>query len=414
MDNLRTMNHTHLPSISDAELHQWYMMMPSSAIGALRRGCVEVGINEYMIRQALDTLKKPITSDLRPDPTKTYPCTPTSGRIEKIYVSSDLDPVIWGPKIHTHEMPVYEPGEVWKTAVLPDLSGDPLITEAQPAMIWKRNDDFRPKMQTSTTAEIPLPNHVKGEIGESFVLTAAQRIWQTAAFEKTAGASAMSDFHLVTAHSSDKSTKSHRIVFECKNKKIVTASDVAKSVRDMTEIRSLHPLDFAAYAFVSIDSRAIPGKGALHFEIVDVGRPLFVAWLGIAASEDLQTAQRELDYFLICVQKMTAVMVEKLISAVGGSSDSAIVDEASRVIAKAMEAVKPLAEQKKAIEEMRKTVLALSKQFGAVDVATKAMYDLFSEYIVRVEGLTTFSCPRCNKTYKLEHAFNKHVTLCVI
>lgn len=120
-------------------------------------------------------------------------------------------------------------------------------------------------------------NAVKGACGEREVLSILRGIPDLAAFEfRDASSSAgQSDLHVVEPASG------RFVAVEVKNKDDVRASDVAKAVRDMEELQARYPLQFAGYAFISVRSPNIPGKGSLALEFAG-GGAVPVLWWGCA------------------------------------------------------------------------------------------------------------------------------------
>jgi hypothetical protein len=114
-------------------------------------------------------------------------------------------------------------------------------------------------------------NHVKGVVGEARVMMALQRALPEWAFVDTSAKGAESDFHMVGA-------QGEVLAVEVKNKGIVTAGDVEKSLRDVRELHERIGSRLVGYLFVSLRSRNIPRKGALAMETAH-GVP--VLWFGM-------------------------------------------------------------------------------------------------------------------------------------
>jgi len=119
-------------------------------------------------------------------------------------------------------------------------------------------------------------NHVKGSLGEAAVAAAlrSDASFEAWAFADTSARGSESDFHLT-------SPAGDTLVVEVKNKATVSAADVSKSLRDAAELTDRLGPAMLGYLFVSVRSRAIPGKGALHLEVTPRGVP--VLWCGVDA-----------------------------------------------------------------------------------------------------------------------------------
>jgi hypothetical protein len=119
-------------------------------------------------------------------------------------------------------------------------------------------------------------NHVKGTLGEAAVAAAlrSDASFEAWAFADTSARGSESDFHLT-------SPAGETLVVEVKNKATVSAADVSKSLRDAAELTDRLGPAMLGYLFVSVRSRAIPGKGALHLEVTPRGVP--VLWCGVDA-----------------------------------------------------------------------------------------------------------------------------------
>ena len=186
-------------------------------------------------------------------------------------------------------------------------------------------------------------NHAKGIVGEDAVAAVLRRVFDDWNFTDTSGRGAMSDIHLTN-------TRGDVIAVEVKNKAVVTQSDVTKSVRDVRELLDGLGGRLIGYAFVSLRSRNIPGKGALSMECMH-GVP--VLWYGIegglegdAAKDDLGRCAKLLECFANC-----AALDRQQHS---GESSTAVVAMTQR-----------LNNQLTTLETWRKTVAALNDTLSA-------------------------------------------------
>ena len=113
-------------------------------------------------------------------------------------------------------------------------------------------------------------NMVKGNQGEQTLFSILTKHFTNYEIVNTSAQTSMSDIHMI-----DKNN--NIIAIESKNKAIVTAQDVAKSLTDIKTLNAKFQDKFIAYLFVSIRSSNIPKKGDLYFEIVE-NKP--VIWYG--------------------------------------------------------------------------------------------------------------------------------------
>lgn len=114
-------------------------------------------------------------------------------------------------------------------------------------------------------------NHVKGARGEAAAMASLRRAFPDRVFLDTSARGAESDFHMVDAEGGV-------LAVEVKNKAVVTAGDVDKSMRDVRELLERLGGRLVGYLFVSLRTRNIPRKGALALEAVH-GVP--VMWYGL-------------------------------------------------------------------------------------------------------------------------------------
>lgn len=126
-------------------------------------------------------------------------------------------------------------------------------------------------------------NHVKGALGEARVMGALQRAFPDWAFVDTSARGAESDFHMTGA-------AGEVLAVEVKNKGVVTAGDVEKSLRDVRELQERLGARLVGYLFVSVRSRNIPRKGGLALEAAH-GVP--VLWYGMDEAPDADVAARD-------------------------------------------------------------------------------------------------------------------------
>lgn len=120
-------------------------------------------------------------------------------------------------------------------------------------------------------------NHVKGVEGEAAVAAAMRAAFDAWTFMDTSSKGGESDFHMV-------SPAGETLVVEVKNKASVTAGDVSKSQRDVAELHDRLGNALIGYLFVSLRSRAIPGKGSAALE-VSSSSSVPVMWCGLEGAE---------------------------------------------------------------------------------------------------------------------------------
>jgi hypothetical protein len=257
-------------------------------------------------------------------------------------------------------------------------------------------------------------NYVKGASGEAAVAAVFRRTFDDWAFSDTSSEGAQSDFRL------ESSRDGSVIAVEVKNKAVVTAGDVSKSVRDVRELlEKLGEGKLAGYAFVSLRTRNIPHKGSLAIECVH-GVP--VLWYGI----DSSFSGGQLDD----ADAQDMARCAKLLADVGRSLRAPATDTASAASDKQVVAVmERLAQQLKHIDGTRRTLASLQDALSAArrHAATVAasldasFRDL--EAFLRAEGgaaggadETTqqqqYACATCPRTFCKKAGLTLHAKRC--
>jgi hypothetical protein len=105
-------------------------------------------------------------------------------------------------------------------------------------------------------------NQYKGEIGEKTIQDILRKYFIGYEVKDMSGSTSMSDIHLVDIDG-------NIIVIECKNKTIITPSDIEKSLHDIKEIKNKYNDKFIGYLFISMNANNIPKKGDIHYEFIN-------------------------------------------------------------------------------------------------------------------------------------------------
>lgn len=118
-------------------------------------------------------------------------------------------------------------------------------------------------------------NTVKGQLGESSIISSLRSIFTDATIENTGKTAHMCDVHMELGGNRGK------YVFESKFKACIEKRDLDKFARDIEEMKH----DIVGGIFVSLCTRNIPHKGEAHFEYIG-GVP--VLYIGFDRDDDFE------------------------------------------------------------------------------------------------------------------------------
>lgn len=244
-------------------------------------------------------------------------------------------------------------------------------------VLTRENQLLQTQLEATNLLVKQSTNSEKGRIGQSRIEDFVRHMWPAAEIIDMSGTKCMSDIHV--------RIRDRRYVIESKNKEIITADDVRKSLRDIEVIREQHA-DFAGYLFVSLRSCAIPTKGNIYFEYVN-GIP--VSWVGVI--DDIRSVAN------------TMIILVALAESMSGASQTEAAEQES-LVGKLRQHVETIARIQKLASAMKTSLTALQDQ---IDASAR----MFAELIAAADD-SDLACPRCQKIYVRKSALVKHMEKC--
>jgi hypothetical protein len=221
-------------------------------------------------------------------------------------------------------------------------------------------------------------NIYKGDIGELQIKDILTRNFLGYEIKDTSSDVSMSDIHLV-----DKD--GYIIVIESKNKAIITALDISKSINDIKNIKNKFGDKFIGYLFTSIRSNNIPKKGDLYFEMID---DIPTIWYGTNKTTLM------LEHDLIRLIKLLFMHRSYQINT---DTTSSHINEYMRKIT----------EIKKQMDQMNHSITSLKTNLQSMQSVIEWLYN----DMVQLVGnqVAQYICPQCNVVYKRKGDLERHI-----
>jgi hypothetical protein len=227
-------------------------------------------------------------------------------------------------------------------------------------------------------AVLKTTNAYKGEIGEKSIRDVLLKHFLGYEIKDMSAQSGMSDIHLIDRDGSI-------IAIESKNKNIVSAQDVNKSMNDIKTLKVRYEDKFVGYMFVSIKSNNIPKKGDLYFEMVD---NIPVIWYGCQESFEMDLVKL---LRLLYMHKAYHIDVNDFSIHIN-------------------DYLKKISETKKAIDALNTSITCMKNNIMGLQNTLEWMYT----DMLKVTGTTSLHlhiCPHCQQQYKRKGDMERHITL---
>lgn len=229
-------------------------------------------------------------------------------------------------------------------------------------------------------AVLKTTNAYKGDIGEKSIRDVLMKHFLGYEIKDTSSQQGMSDIHLVDRDGSI-------IAIESKNKAVVSAQDVNKSMNDIKTLKTRYGEKFVGYMFVSIQSNNIPKKGDLCFEMVE-GVP--VIWYGSQDSTIFEIDMVKL-VRLLYMHKAYHVDVNDMSNHIN-------------------EYLKKISETKKAIDSLNSSMTCMKNNIISLQGSLEWMYTDMLE-VTGTTSLHMHICPHCQQKYKRKGDMERHISL---
>jgi hypothetical protein len=218
-------------------------------------------------------------------------------------------------------------------------------------------------------------NAYKGQKGESTVKQVLNKYFIGYEVKDTSGQSSMSDIHLV-----DK--EGLTVAIECKNKEIISTTDVTKSIGDIAHIKKSAKL--VGYFFISLRSNNIPKKGDILYEVID---DIPVIWYGCSSLDEI--AEQDI------VKMIRLLFMHYEFKPCQDEFAKSINDYMSRI--KLMQ--KNIQNALTNLNDMKSNITNLKKLLDF-------MYDDLTKYLTHKE---THNCNQCDAIYRRKGDLLRHI-----
>ena len=152
------------------------------------------------------------------------------------------------------------------------------ITDKTNSRVDQSKDAKIEQLERMLIAKEQLPVF-KGQVGEEFVRQILAQACPECEIVNKSKETKCGDLHVING-------ADEFVAIEVKNKDVITAADVKKSIADILHLKAINPArKFAGYIFASLKTRNIPKKGSLFFESID-GIP--VIWVACDNKHELE------------------------------------------------------------------------------------------------------------------------------
>lgn len=247
-------------------------------------------------------------------------------------------------------------------------------------------------------ARLNCSNAVKGAVGERDVMEWLRDSGDFCSFEfkPTSSICAASDFHVINPATGE------FIAVEVKNKDDVRAADVAKSNRDIMDMHERFPRQFVGYAFVSIRSANIPGKGSVVMDFAD-GSSVPTLWWGASSSASCDDSKHELRTLfraLWSVARNFAPLRDQRI-------------EQDELAHKIVHAVERLGKCKDALHSLQQGLHAVKKHADFIESECSGVLSYLVRYmadsgIKKCVDEPDQTCTKCTRSFKTPAGLQRH------
>ena len=235
-------------------------------------------------------------------------------------------------------------------------------------------------------------NHAKGLMGEQIVSQWIRQALPHFSVEQKAEEAQMSDIHAVGPQ--------QLLLFECKNKKVITTQDVDKFIRDIGVVKEQTVTPLWGAMFVSLQSRNIPHKGAFHIEWV---HQIPVIYVGMDDAMQDTYMQRMIELLYALGEHHAQEQSD---------SYEAILDGLKPCLMQLYQLQSLCAKQKAHMKSWHANLIEMEQECNSLYQTLLSLVGEEHEVKKRKLERLERTCNKCQRQYKTEATYLKHISSC--